>query len=280
MKARTTIAAALATVAIAAFPALASGHSETRTAGAVTATLSWKHNFADTKNFKLEISRSGTPVFAAKVRADACTGPKAAVACPWPAGEEPLDLRDLDGDGEPEAIVGGFTGGAHCCVIGIVYRWAGSDYDVSENNFLDAGYGLDDLDGDGDYEFGSADARFAYLYGSFAESVFPLQVIGFDHGKFSDVTAGFPAAVEEDAHLLRREYKRRAATRRKLGVRSAISAYVADLYRLDEDDKADEVLRRALKRGLLERQTRFDTGPFGRKFVRDLKHQLRAFGYR
>ena len=32
-------------------------------------------------------------------------------------------LRDLDADGEPEAIVGLFTGGANCCVLVLAYGY-------------------------------------------------------------------------------------------------------------------------------------------------------------
>jgi hypothetical protein len=281
MRTRGLIVAGLASIALVAVPAVAEAEqTQTRTVGSVTATVSWKHNFAETRKFKIAIDRAGTRAFEAKVVADACDPAKVQIACPWPAGSKPLDLRDLDGDGEPEAIVGGFTGGAHCCVIAIVYRWDGATYVESENNFLDAGYGVDDLDGDGVYEFASRDARFAFLYGSFAESVFPIQIVGFDDGRFRDITAGFADAVAEDARTLRREYKRRAGTRRKLGVRSALAAYVADLFRLDRKDDANRVLERALERGLLERQTRFDFGPFGERFIRHLKRTLREFGYR
>jgi hypothetical protein len=100
-------------------------------------------------------------------------------------------VRDLDGDGEPEAIVGGFTGGAHCCVLALVYRWNGSGYATFENNFRDPGYRLVDLDHNGRYEFRTADARFAFLYGSFAESVFPIQTLRFEGTGFADVTDEF-----------------------------------------------------------------------------------------
>jgi hypothetical protein len=265
---------------IAAFPALASAaHSETQTVGAVTATVSWKHNYARTKNFKLTIDRGGARVFDEKVRSKVCNSLKIKYPCIWPASPKPLDLLELDEDGEPEAVVGAFTGGAHCCVIAIVYRWNGSAYEKAEHNFLDAGYGLEDLDHDGRAEFVSRDARFAYLYGSFAESVFPIQIYAFDNA-FIDVTAGFPDQVREDASTLRHEYKRRAKTRRKLGVRTALAAYVADLYSADLDEKAKRVLRKALHRGLLDRQTRFDTGPFGKRFIRNLNRTLDEFGYR
>ena len=178
-------------------------------------------------------------------------------------------MRDLDGDGEPEAIVGGFTGGAHCCVLALVYRWTGSGHATFENNFRDPGYRLVDLDRDGRYEFRTADARFAFLYGSFAESVFPIQILRFEGTGFGDVTDEFRDAVAKDTRRVRREYRRRAASSNQLGVRSALAAYVADLYQLDRGLAANRTLRSALRRGLLE-PGRFTVGPDGRRFVRNL----------
>jgi hypothetical protein len=253
-------------------------HVESATSGSVTATLSWRGNFAETKNFRLAIDRAGVRALDTRVRSRECPERTAGFACPWPAGDDPLELRDLDGDSEPEAIVAGFTGGAHCCVLAIVYRYNGAEYVVAENNFRDPGYRLVDLDHDGRFEFRSADARFAYLYGSFAESVFPVQIVRFDGGRFADVTGEFQATVAKDLRRVRREYRQRAGSRRHLGVRSALAAYVADLYRLDRKRAVARTLRSALRRGLLEPQ-RFSVGPYGREFIRNLKRHLRRWGY-
>ena len=253
-------------------------HSQTATSGQVTATVSWRGNFAETRNFRLTIDRAGVRALQTRVRSRECPRPTGGSACPWPAGDEPLAVRDLDGDGEPEAIVGGFTGGAHCCVLALVYRWNGSGYATFENNFRDPGYRLVDLDRDGRYEFRTADARFAFLYGSFAESVFPLQIVRFDGTGFADVTGEFRDAVAKDTRRVRREYRRRAGSSNQLGLRSALAAYVADLYQLDRGRAANRTLRSALRRGLLE-PGRFTVGPDGRRFIRNLKRHLRRWGY-
>jgi hypothetical protein len=253
-------------------------HSQTATSGQVTATVSWRGNFAETRNFRLTIDRSGARALDTRVRSRECPRQTRGFACPWPAGDEPLAVRELDGDGEPEVIVGGFTGGAHCCVLALVYRWNGSGYATAEHNFLDPGYRLEDLDRDGRYEFRSADARFAFLYGSFAESVFPVQIVRFEGTRFADVTRAFPDAVAKDTRRVRREYRRRTNSSNQLGVRSALAAYVADLYQLDRGRAANRTLRSALRRGLLE-PGRFTVGPDGRKFIRNLKRHLHRWGY-
>jgi hypothetical protein len=40
-----------------------------------------------------------------------------------PTGEGDLQIADLDGDGEAEVLVTGFTGGQHCCTIMGVYGY-------------------------------------------------------------------------------------------------------------------------------------------------------------
>lgn len=274
--------AALLTGAAAAvlwlLPATAAAHTETKTVGSVTATLSWRGSFAETNDFRIAIDRGGARVLDSAVETKDCSEPNPDYACLWPVGKQPLRLRDLDGDGEPEAIVTAFTGGAHCCVIALVYAWNGSAYATFENNFLDPGFRLVDIEHDGLPEFRSADARFAYLYGSFAESVFPILLVRFEDGKFIDVTREFPDTVANDLRRVKREYERRSESRKRLGVRSALAAYVAELYLLDRNKQARRTLRSALRTGVLE-PTRFDAGPFGRKFIRNLKRHLRRWDY-
>ena len=279
---RKTAAIALVSAAamLALVPAAAAGKTITRTAGDVTATLSWKKNFADTKDLRLAIDRAGTTVYDQKVKAKDCGEPIPGFACPWPPLAKALQLHDLDGDGEADVVVSGFTGGAHCCLLALVYHWNGTAYEKSEYNFLDPGFTLADLNGDGRFEFVSRDPRFLYLYGSFAESVTPIQIFAFDGEEFSDVTTDFTPAVADDAKTLKREYKRRARSRRQFGVRPAIAAYVADLYTLGRRQDAKQTLQKALDEGLLDRNNRFEIGPFGEKFIASLNRYLRKFGYR
>ena len=260
--------------------AAAANHEVTRTDGAVSATLSWRGEFQDTKNFRILITRDNAAVVSEAVEiADCGPGGESTYACPWPVGDNPLELRDLDGDGEPEAVITAFTGGANCCVVALVYRWNGTEYVTVERNFFTAGWTLVDLDKDGTVEFKSRDARFDSIYGSHAGSVYPIQILSFAAGKFVDVTEDFPKQIARDKRGLKREYKRRANSRKRLEVRAALAAYVADLYLLDRKPAARRVLKHALEDGVLDR-SRFDpVGPFGRKFVRNLKRTLRRFGY-
>lgn len=278
---------ALTLTALASLPGTMSAqarapHAETKTVGAVTASLSWRGEFAETKDVRLTIERAGVGALDTEVVTEDCdrdATPR--YACFWPGGENPLALRDLDADGEPEAVVGAFTGGAHCCLIALVYHWTGADYAVSERNFFDPGYRIRDLDDDGRAELVTADTRFYAFASAYAESVPPIQVFQFAGGRFDNVTGvgAYRDAIAKDLRRVRAEYKRRANSRQRFGVRAALAAYVADLYRLGREQKVEKVLRSALRRGLLE-PTRFDTfGPFGKKFVRKLERRLQRWGY-
>lgn len=274
--------AATATASATLAPGASAGavnHEETATAGAVSATLSWRGDFQDTKNFRIQISRGNAVVVNEPVEiADCGSGEETTFACPWPVGDRPLEVRDLDGDGEPEVVIRAFTGGAHCCVVALIYRWNGTEYVTSERNFFGAAWTLKDFDRDGIVEFRTSDYRFDFLYGSHAESVFPIQIMQFRAGEFTDVTTDFPKQIARDARALGREYERRAETRKRLGVRSALAAYVADIYLLGDNKRARQELRKALEAGVLDK-TRFGPGPWGRKFVRHLKRTLDRFGY-
>jgi hypothetical protein len=277
---------AAAAMALAVIPAAAASagsgvkHTETETSGTVTATVSWRGNYAETRNFRIAIDRGGARALDEKIRIEDCpSGGSPGFACPWPPPGNALALADLEGDGEPEAVVAAFTGGAHCCLVAVVYRWNGTGYVAAEHNFFDAFYEVRDLDHDGRFEFDSLDARFGYAFGSFAESVFPVYVVRFDRGGFHDVTAEFPSAIRQDLRRVRPEYRRRADTRHQFGVRAALAAYVADLWRLDRKAEANKVLRRALRRGEIDNQPRQGAGPCDRRYIRKLKRLLRRLGY-
>ena len=103
--------------------------------------------------------------------------------------------------------------------------------------------------------------------------------MAFDHGQFKVVTTNFQNAVAKDTRRLKREYKQRANSRRRFGLRPALAAYVADLYSLDRRATAKRKLHSALHHGWLAKQNRFDVGPYNRKYIRSLKHHLRHWGY-
>ena len=254
--------------------------SKSVTDGQVTATLSWQtgENFAE--HPALQITRAGVAAFSGNLE-DHCK------ACNYLTDtDSALQVRDLDGDGEPEVLVDTFSGGAHCCTIAQVYRWdgvGGVGYRHLTYNFGDIGYSLQDLNHDGRPEFVTADDAFAYAFSAYAFDEFPLLILAYGtdrSGKTAlrDVTAGFPKMVAAEARSFRREIPK---SQHGGDPRAVIAAYVADLYRLGEFKQANAYLESALRRGLLK--SPFGPGPdvwpAGRKYISELKKFLKKHGY-
>jgi hypothetical protein len=151
----------------------------------------------------------------------------------YPAGygeKRSLALRDLDGDGEPEAVLDLFWGGAHCCFWSDVYRYDSATYRLAHHFWGDAFYRVVDVNGDSRPEFVSGDYRFAYAFSAFAFSVFPIQIWSYQSGRFLDVTHRYPARIRGDVARTWRQYLR--LRRAHYETESAVAAWAADQYLL------------------------------------------------
>ncbi|HEY9908064.1 MAG TPA: hypothetical protein V6D18_10750 [Thermosynechococcaceae cyanobacterium] len=205
--------------------------AETRTdqAGNVKAELSFERQEYGSKNFRLKILRAGQTVLNQPI-------PESDGFRLADYERKALQVRDLDGDREPEVIVDLFSGGAHCCTSSMIYRYQPQQktYSFLEKNWRDIGYQLQDLDGDGISEFKSADASFAYAFASFAGSGFPLSIWQYRQGKLMDVTRRFPKLVYSDAYRYWKAYER---IRSRGGeVKGVLAAYLADKYLLGQSE--------------------------------------------
>jgi hypothetical protein len=221
------------------------------------------------RDTRLTIRRAGRPVHSARV--PGCRGCDV-----WPAYQgrrKSVSVRDLDRDGEPEVVVEGYTGGAHCCLILYAYRWNGRRYAARQLNGASAGYRWADLDGDRRPEWISADARFEARFTAYANSVSPIRILTYRNGAFVAVTRSFPDAIRRDERDAWAIYRR---NRRDRDVRGALAAWAADKYLLGEGDEVWPALEEARRAG----DIRTDAGrPAGPAFIRDLRRTLAAFGY-
>lgn len=151
--------------AIAFFPAVAQAASHTAQTGNVKATLSYElDKSSEAKDLRLRIERQGKILFD-QVPSPALPQEEGIISGGKPLTYEqnPLKVRDLDRDREPDVFFDMFTGGAHCCVYTVFYRYNPQQqrYDASTHFWGDLGYRLQDLNQDGQMEFVSGDPRFA-----------------------------------------------------------------------------------------------------------------------
>ncbi len=167
---------------------------ETATAGTVTAELSYvklrrgrgEFRFDEFVDFRVRILRAGQVLYdkpVGKPCQEFCTPAESALT------DKHVGLRDLNGDGEPEAIVDLFTGGTSCCVLVFAYG-----YDAAANTYrrarLDTGGGFvaRDLGGDGVIELVGDDFRFRGLFTCGACGGRPIRIWQYGLTRFEDAT--------------------------------------------------------------------------------------------
>ncbi|HVL96325.1 MAG TPA: hypothetical protein VM266_10740 [Solirubrobacteraceae bacterium] len=263
--------AALVSTAVLALGAQAPPQEQTATAGQVTARITWKGEFPSARDLRITIDRAGGRLVDEEPDTRACG------RCLSPH-EDALRVLDLDGDAEPEVLLDGTTGGAHCCNVTLVYRFDGTGYRRIERFWGNQGYVLEDLDGDARPELNGRDDLFSYVYGAYAESMPPALVLALRHGRLRDVTRSYPDLLRADARYALARYRRLARSRHG-NVRPALALYDAAQHRLGRPARSHRLLRSALRRGLLARRSRFDFKPFGRAYIRDLHRRLRRGGH-
>src|SRR5215217_5677198 len=277
---------AVSALLVAAAPASAATKTETDTAGQVTAALSYdykKTRFGtyDFSALHVTVSRAGALLVDQDV-ADVCDGCEG-----WPASGAQKSLssvtvRDLDADDEPEVLVDLYSGGANCCWYSISYR-----FDEAQSKYvtkvlrpgLSFPYTLKDLDGNGIPEFRTVDYRFAYKYGSNADTPRPLRIFNWGAGgKLVDVAVGFPKLAAEDAADMYDGYLHYRKVK-DVNVRGLLAAYLADSYNAGNGRVAWRRVVAAYRRGELNRRCAGETGPFGKAYLQSLRRFLKKLGY-
>jgi subtilisin-like proprotein convertase family protein len=247
-------------------------------AGSVAAELSYREQNGRYGDVRLRIARAGTIALdtpLARIRCEVCAD---ATGFALLSTVEPLLVRDLDRNGEPEVLLNLYTGGAHCCSFTLLFHLRGERYAQTLGYWGNYGYRLRDLDRDGAPELVAADNRFAYVFVPYVASVPPTRIWRFDGGRLVDVTRRFPAVIAAEARELLRMYER---TRRSEfpEVRGILAAYLADHYLLGRAEAGWRTLERAYRRGDLGRGAVKDGYPAGRSYLRKLRSFLRETGY-
>jgi len=248
---RRALAAAFAGLLL--FAASAQADQEQVTSGAVTATLSWNGDAQDTMGASLAVSRNGAAVYSKAIPDVVCDGCRLTGN-----GADDIQVEDLDGDGEPEVIVTGYTGGAECCLLFGVWDFNAGTYRETDVNLGTVGYNLEDLDGDGIPEFNSTDARFNRFYTDAADELQPPEVMHYLHQDgvpvFADVTPKFTSLIRKNASQAKARFAR--LHRRSANARGWVAAYVADQYLLGHGATGVRELDAQVKRGIVTTASR------------------------
>lgn len=165
-----------------------------------------------------------------------------------------MEVRDLDGDREPEILLDHFSGGAHCCSSAHIYRYESGQYRLSSHDFGNGGYALRDSDRDGKPEFWSRDDAFAYRFTAYAGSRYPLQVWGYNNGNWQDITRRYGAVLKDHAFGLWRDYQEMRpqlsptpAQIELSQIRATLAAYLADKYLLNQGEDGWRRVRQAYR---------------------------------
>jgi len=247
----------LATIAIGsmgfATPTLA--ETETAELGNVRAEFSYQGQEFCLDNLQLKISRNGTTVLNQSPLTDFGI-------CQF----TDLQVRNLDVNPEPEVILDIYTGGAHCCLVSLIYRYDSSQntYTATEHFWGNAGYQFKELNQDQIPEFWTRDDSFAYAFTSYAGSSYPLQIWQYRNGEMVDVTRSYPQLIYNDAYQL---WQRYTETDYPGVAKGALAAYLADKYMLGQSEDGWQRLRQAYQ------------GDDRESFFNELRQFLQQTGY-
>jgi hypothetical protein len=285
MRIRLLLTVVVAVLCVPAGSASAASRTETDSAQQTTATFTYDYKRSrfgtyDFSNLRIKIVRDGAPLVDSPVEdlCNECGG--------WPAdmgskATSSVTVRDLDADMEPEVLLDLYSGGANCCWYSVSWRFD-ADHNLMVKKVLRPGlsfpYTLKDLNSDGVPEFKTLDYRFAYKYGSNADTPRPLRIFQWDAGKLVDTTISFPKLAAADAAEM---YKLYLSVRKvkKANLRGVLAAYVADSYNAHNGPAAYRRVVAAYRRGELDKKIDGDIGPFGRSYLISLRKFLKKLGY-
>jgi hypothetical protein len=245
--------------------------TETAIAGPVTATLTTTYsnsydNVLDAEDMTLTITRSDGGAGATY---------SGAAFAPWgPTGDfvektGALHLVDLDRNGDPEAVVDVFSGGAHCCFVSFIATRpprTPAAYSLITAYWGNWATRRVDLNRDGVTEFAGFDDRFAYTFGAYIDSVLPPRVWNLRDGRLQVTTGRYHARA---VVWMRRDWRTYLMARRlHRPVAGALAAYLASA----------SVVGRGASRGAWQRAVRLHPGPGGERMLRNIQLHLVKWG--
>jgi hypothetical protein len=157
----------------------------------------------------------------------------------WMMGS--LELKDIDQDAIPEAIVSTYSGGAHCCTNFTIHGWLHGQSITTETGPLNSDGGeFKDLDGDGRQEFWTVDNSFLYAFDSYAGSFAPTRIYEYKAGKLVNVTRKYPKVLR--AHASRMFQTLRENQKEMRSTNGVLAGYVAQKILLGEYEQGWDLM--------------------------------------
>jgi hypothetical protein len=267
--------------AFALAPAAALARTETATLGGVTAHFSFNGSFPNYSNEQLQIIRDGKALYQQPVGSGLRPGCTTQFPCdPFSIGNG-LAVRVVrlqSAGGEPSVVLGLYTGGAHCCVIGQVFSFhaASNSYVRAQYGFGDPGFRLKSLSRNGVDQFVTADDAFAYAFTDFAASGLPFKVLAFRNGRFRRVTRRYPKLIAKDAAVWMKAFDGMRPQHYSDSV-GVIAAWAADEDELGHSASVASFLKRQARLGHLN--SALLPKLKGTHFIKVLDRFLRRRGY-
>lgn len=121
----------------------------------------------------------------------------------WGIEIDPITGRDVNGDGQPDAVLSTFSGGAHCCAAYYVISLGKTPGLIREfGNRFNASF--EDLNKNGQVEILIREEAFDEGFGlDHAFSPFPLLIVHLKGAKFEDISATFWPVFEKEIAEIR-----------------------------------------------------------------------------
>jgi WD40 repeat protein len=155
-----------------------------------------------------------------------------------------LQVKDLDGDGEPEILLDLSLGknSVPRDHYSFIYRYETNlkKYILIKHLWGNISYELEDLDGDSLPEFKTEDPRFADVFSRAADAKLPLKILQYRQGKMLDVTKNYPVQVYTNASELWVESRKRQRNNQE--VKGVLAAYMASKYLLGQEAEGWQLL--------------------------------------
>lgn len=195
----------------------------------------------------------------------------------------------------PGVLVEGYTGGAHCCELPVLYAYdrSSGDYvkalDMTPNNY-ESSLAFDNNGGFRPRLVGtrvllqSEDDHFAYTFGCYACTPMPMVLDDFNGGVLRSVTKKYPAIIEAEAASFLKSATLYAKGERSpslsgIGPFGALAAWVADECAVGHGANAWLRVLAFQRAGELSNKTYYADSLIKGSYVTQLHHFLLAGGY-